>query len=100
MRKAKWKIYTHTLWRFKFIPEWRSNNLRWKDKYETPRCEKPPTKSIEWLWFGITIVQEDDDYWERWLWIHEYCDGDIKKAEETWGWVDCETKESTWKNFT
>lgn len=40
------------------------------------------------------------DYWEQWLWIYTYCDGDIDKARETWGWIDFETNKSTWnENF-
>jgi hypothetical protein len=32
------------------------------------------------------------------LWVHKYNDGDAEKAKQTWGWVDYETKESTWNN--
>ena len=45
----------------------------------------------------VRAQQGDDQAWEQWLWVHKYCDGDVQKAKETWGWVDWETKESTWK---
>ena len=50
-----------------------------------------------WLCFEIYGVWGDDGWWERWLWIHKYNDGDYDKAAETWGWVDVETGESTWE---
>lgn len=37
-----------------------------------------------------------DLYWEMILWYLHYCDKDIKKAQESWGWVNYDTKQSTW----
>jgi len=32
------------------------------------------------------------------LWYKYYADEDIKLAEQTWDWVDYETRKSTWNN--
>jgi hypothetical protein len=41
-----------------------------------------------------------DSYWEQILWYLHYSNKDIRVAEETWGWTDGDTKESTWnKNY-
>ena len=96
--KPKWNW-----WFYKSYFKWKPNihivkELLWKDKFGDPRCELEPRFNIEWLWWGFYLVQGDDDQWEQWLWVHKYCDGDVKKAEETWGWRDYKTKESTWKS--
>ena len=71
--------------------------LQWKDKYDTPRFERPPALKITFFrYFSISViwnVQEDwdnhllmDDYWEQLVWTYYYCDNDLKKAIETWPW--------------
>lgn len=99
MKEANWHYYFCTNYKFRWIPFYRSNKLLWKDKFNSPRCERCPTIQFQWLWFALYLEKGDDSYWEQWLWINEYCDGDIIKAEQTWGWVDFETKESTWKKY-
>lgn len=78
----------------------RFNGLGWKDKYDTPRFEWSPAFSIyffSWQYIVHWVPQDDEDkYWEMVLWYLYYSDEDIKKAEETWGWIDCTTKQSTW----
>lgn len=98
MWKPRWnfRFYTNTI--IYYFPYIRHNKLLWKDKYESPRCEREPAIYISWLWFNFQATQESDEYWEQWLWIKHYCDGDEAKAKETWGWVD-ENKESTWEEF-
>lgn len=75
----------------------------WKDKFNSPRIEWPPFKQI-WF-FGLQIhigyrapthKADSDSYWEQLLWWYFYCNKDIKKAKETWGWTYAETGESTW----
>lgn len=89
--------------------------LGWKDKWNTPRHEWNPAFYI--YFFGLQYIafkvaplslisreRNDDRYWEQWLWYTEYyreygCDSpNIKKAMESWGWADAITKESTWDN--
>lgn len=99
MKKAKFKLNFYCNRKFRLIPHLVNRQLMWKDKYDTPRCEREPYFEFNWLWFGIYGVWGDDQYWEQWLWVYEYCDGDVKKAKETWGWVDFDTKESTWIDY-
>lgn len=80
--------------------------LGFKDKYDSPRHEWNPQFHIYFfglqfaIWWGCPFKENDDLYWEMWLWAYHYNDGNIQKAEETWGWVDYETKQSTWnKNY-
>jgi hypothetical protein len=99
MKKPKWKIKFYKNYFFTFKPILFKTGLRWKDKFETPRCESPPRFDFQWLGFGIYGWQGDDDWWEQWLWIYKYNDGDIEKAKETWPWYKWETKESSWVDY-
>lgn len=98
MKKAKWTITWYKNYRWVWIPDVVKHGLLWKDKWGSPRCEKPPTFIFEWLFFGIYCVKGTDEYWEQWLWVNEYCSGDVKIAKFTWEWTDFDTKESTWKS--
>ena len=84
-------------------------SLGWKDKYGTPRFEWPPQFHI--YFFGLQfcmwevaplldgeLFPNNDLYYEMKLWIEKYCEEDINKAKETWGWVDVDTNKSTWKD--
>lgn len=106
-------------WWNKFI-QLVSWDVGWKDKWETPRYERPPiymwfigtssTKSIE-IGFILAPCREalgkykgvgwwgsnDEHYWEQILWTVYYCDNDIVKARETWPWQDMEGN-STWRD--
>ena len=97
MKKPKFKLSFYKNWGWNWLPYFYYNKLLWKDKFETPRCEHEPQFDLKFLWFGIFGIWGDDNYWEQWLWIKYYCDGDIKKAKETWGWTDMKNK-STWKD--
>lgn len=79
----------------------------WKDKYQTPRHEWTPSFNIyffglQYHWHLVSPTIESDDefgsdlYWEMILWWLFYCDKDLDKAEEDWGWVLGDSKESTW----
>lgn len=82
------------------------NTLGWKDKFSSPRYEWSPAFKI--YFFGLQfcifyiapkIEGEErcqDTYWEMILWYLHYCDKDIKKAQESWRWVNHDTKKSTW----
>lgn len=75
--------------------------LGWKDKFESPRFEWTPSFQIYFfglqfcIWW-IAPVDDDDLYWEMVLWYINYCKKDLNKAKKTWGWVDYNTKKSTW----
>lgn len=76
-------------------------DLGWKDKFESPRFEWGPSFII--FFFGLQFcifwkapIEDEDRYWEMVLWYNNYADQDIVKASSTWGWVDYETKLSTW----
>lgn len=85
--------------RFKWIPYFSLLRLRWKDKFGTPRCELKPSLRFNWLGFEISFILGDDQYWEQWLWIKKYNNGDEKKAKENYPWIDVFTKESAWKDY-
>lgn len=79
------------------------NSLGWKDKFGTPRFEWCPAFHL--YFFGLQLRihwcapdDDNDKYFEMVQWYRNYCDKDINKAKDDWGWVDMDTKESTWKN--
>lgn len=79
------------------------NGLGWKDKYNTPRYEWAPGFFIfffKWQYccFLKSPDNQDDIYWEMFLWWSRYCDKDMEKAKDLWGWTDWKTKESTWRD--
>lgn len=84
----------------------RKQGLGWKDKWNSPRHEWSPAFYIfffKWqlcVWWLSPCGEREEKYWEMILWWLYYSDKDIKKAEETWGWEDVQTKLSTWnKNY-
>ena len=88
-----------------FLPnKWGSihiNSLGWKDKFDSPRFEYPPSISITLLGLQLVIakqapIKDEDLYWEQVVWTLSYNDGDTHKAELTWGWHDYRTMLSTW----
>jgi len=84
-----WPIMIHT------------NDLGWKDKFDSPRFEWSPAFYIfffKWqfcMWWGIPDGNTDR-YYEQILWYLYYANKDIEKAEKTWPWQDFKTKKSTW----
>lgn len=68
------------------------SSVNWKPKYDYVCFENNPQMWIclfKFFWFGYIIVspvKEDfeDSYWEQMIWYVNYCDCDLKKAEETW----------------
>jgi hypothetical protein len=85
----RWWLFTFTLLKVEY---W---GLSWKDKDNSPRCERYPKLYITILNTKFAIFFGDDEYWEKWLWIHKYNDGDKVKAKETWPWKTI-GGESTW----
>lgn len=80
-------------------------DLGWKDKFNSPRFEWCPSFQIlflKWqfcIWW-ISPDKDNDTYWEQVLWYLNYSGRDINKAIKTWGWVNYDTKLSTWNyNF-
>lgn len=78
-----------------------STQLGWKHKYDTPRFEWAPSFKIFFFKWQYCIWLNSsgdirDEYWEMFLWYLYYADKDIKKAEQTWPWVNSKIKESTW----
>jgi hypothetical protein len=77
--------------------------LFWKDKFDSPRHEFNPSFQIllfNWqfcIWW-CAPDGDDDKYYEMILWYLLYSDKDINKAKETWGWVNYDTKKSTWND--
>lgn len=75
--------------------------LGWKPKYDSVRYEWSPSFQIYFFNYQFCIFWNapdwnNDRYYEMMVWYLYYSDKDIKKAEETWGWVNYETKASTW----
>lgn len=78
-------------------------NLGWKDKWETPRFEYVPSFQIYFFKWQFCIFWkapdgDDDKYYEMILWYLYYSDKDLRKAEETYPWIDYVTKKSVWNN--
>lgn len=80
------------------------NSLLWKSKYDTPRFEHPAMIHITlFSKYRIEIFYDykdsyyNDDFWEQYLWIKYFCDGDVQKAIDTWEWID-EKNQSTWNS--
>ena len=99
MKKPKKYTYLYKSYRFRLLPKFYRYKLIWKDKFGTPRCDCEPGYEFSWLWFTLLRRIGDDQYWEQWLWINHYNDGNEQKAKETWGWTDCVTGQSTWKEY-
>jgi len=92
-----------------------NSGIMWKDKYETPRFEGEtssifgPSPRISLtlfkylrfiVWWEAPLEghhwSDEDTYWEMWLWYKYYCESDIVKARDTWGWQSMDG-DSTWK---
>lgn len=78
------------------------HGLGWKDKFDSPRHEWNPAFYVfffKWQfcihWVGPND-KDNDSYWEQILWFLNYSNRDVKKAEQTWPWIDGDTKQSTW----
>ena len=98
IKKPRWERISGIMhYTFNWLPKIRNTQLRWKDKFQSPRCEMVPIFEISWLWFNLTWCQGNDEYWERYLWIHNYNDGDEYKAIRNWGWQDMDGN-SSWFN--
>jgi len=101
-KKVKFKLFDIVWYLAIGSPVHISNiSLGWKDKYGSPRLEWVPQFHIYFfLWqfsiFWCSQDGNDDKYYEMLLWYEKYCDSDLKKAEDTWGWIDYKTKLSTW----
>ena len=96
MKKPKFELRFYKNYIFMWLPFFEKRKLMWKDKFATPRCECDPYFNLGWLWWGVRGTWGDDEYWEQWLWVYEYHDGDITKAKKEWQWFDGDTKLSTW----
>lgn len=99
-------------WTFKLFNNWYWLQIGWpvyiywhdlgyKWKYDSTRFEWCPAFYIFFFKWQFCIHwtapdKDNDKYYEMILhWKHS-SNKDIVKAENTWGWVNCETKESTW----
>jgi hypothetical protein len=77
--------------------------LGWKDKYHVPAFEWVPQVHIKLLGLQFCIWwnapdRNNDLYYEMIIWWLNYCDKDIKRAKETWDWIDGQTHKSTWND--
>ena len=93
MRKPKWTLQIGVNYTFYWIPYFIKCGLQWKDKFRTPRCEWSPHFELDWLWWSFQGYQEDDQYWEQWLWINNY-----KRTKEDWPWQKLDGTTS-WKDY-
>jgi len=99
MKKIKYYLNFRTNSYIRYIPYFRSNKLLWKEKYGTPRVELSPKIHLEWLWFEFTLQKGSDCWWERWLWLHKFCNSDIEKAKNSWPWVGLNEIRNSWDNY-
>ncbi len=92
-----------------------SQDVEWKDKWDSPRYEGYPfiwihifNINLLWYWeLPIHLNRDIDQYWEQVLWYLYYYTTlsygrldkpDIRRAKESWPWVEYETNISTWKD--
>mgnify|MGYP000205631986 FL=1 len=68
----------------------------WKDKYNSPRVEQVPFIEIILFGYSFYFRKGDEDYWERYLWIHKYNNSNEQLAIDKWCWIDGVTRVSTW----
>lgn len=85
-------------YQFQWVPHWEYQDLQWKEKWGTPRCQVLPKFTFEWFWWVLTITWGSDEYWEQYLWLNNFYDGDKAKAEDMWPWTDMDDK-STWGKY-
>ena len=77
--------------------------LGWKYKYDSIRYEWSPQFHIFFFKWQFCIFWnapdgDDDKYYEMILhWLYK-ANRDINQAKETWGWIDVQTKKSTWND--
>lgn len=72
-----------------YINKW---SVCWKPKYDYVCFEDNAQMWVcffKFFWFGYKLVSPidedyEDGYWEQMIWYVNYCDCDLKKAEETW----------------
>lgn len=110
-KKPFWNIYigpyhNGTYFHYKsFLLSYTTQDILWKDKYDTPRFEYHPKIDIVLFKFyhihihlesPRTLLNVDDDYFEQMIWFLEYCNGNLEKAKETWPWKKYNSEESTW----
>lgn len=90
----------------------RSNDVIWKDKWDTPRFENCPHiwihlfgLNIIWYW-TLESELDETDYWEQALWYLYYYSNisygklsgpDIQRARESWPWRNLDGT-SNWNN--
>ncbi len=98
MKKPKLKTNFYKNYKFRILPHVKIDKLEWKDKWNTPRCEKEPGFYVEWLWWGFHSSRDDSQYWEQKIWIDEYHNGDLEVAKSNWKWRNIKG-ESTWKDY-
>ena len=101
VRRHNWRMFGEWFVGWGYPVAFRKVDLGWKDKYGTPRYEW--AKQFAIYFFGLEFhiwwvapCGDNHKYWEQWLWTYRYCDGDINKARNTWGWIDMDTNESSW----
>lgn len=69
----------------------------------SPRYEWQPSFQIYFFKWQFCIFWnapdgDNDLYYEMILWYLKYSNKDVNKAKETWGWINYNTKESTWND--
>ena len=87
----QWKPY---IWPKTWYMFWH-NNILWKSKGSTPRIELTPHWEFWWGWWELQITRGNEDEWEWYLWVTQYCKGDMNKAKSEWPWFDNKTGEQT-----
>jgi hypothetical protein len=92
-----------------------SKDVEWKDKWDSPRYENYPfiwihifNINLLWYWeLPLHLNKDIDQYWEQALWYLYYYTTlsygrldkpDIRRAKESWPWVEYKTNISTWKD--
>lgn len=86
MEKPAWSFRIYKYYKFQIIPKFYSNPLQWKDKFNTPRIERVPTREFQWLWWEFVFERGTEQQWEFYIWCKEYHNNNIQRAVDEWPW--------------
>jgi hypothetical protein len=107
--KPKWEVQidrlTKSYWKPYFSKSYSLKEPVWEDRDNgSPRVYSSPYVEIRFLWWLFYFYRGYDEYWERYLWIHNYNEGNEIRAIENYSWrthikdKEFETTFRTWFN--
>lgn len=67
--------------------------LKWKDKWDSPRCESHPIIIINCCLRYFIIEFGSEDFWEQFLWLKYY------DSKSKYPWYESDHVTNAWKKF-